>query len=144
MPAQRACAAPLPVCAAFVLTAANHPDVGIEPVPPGDAFWLLEAYTHRKRAMDAMGQRPAHFRTVIALARRVPVARVTRPRHPFLLDALADRVAAHLHDAGSAVPASSAGKKARPGRRHARAAPSRRPGMRRTAEGRCATESAGG
>ena len=102
LPAERSCAVPLPVCAALVLEAKDHPEgFCIETVPPGSAFWLLLAHTHRKRAMDALGQRPAHFRTVNALLRRVPVARVTRPRHPFLLDELADRVAAHLGDAGA-------------------------------------------
>ena len=123
MPAQRACTEPLPVRAALVLTANDRSDVGIEPAPTGSAFWLLWENTHRRRAMDAMGQRPAHFRAVTALAQSVPVARVTRPRHPFLLDELADRVAIHLHDAdagrtglaggadpiGCAIPASRAG-----------------------------------
>ena len=97
-PAQRTCAVPLPVCAALVLEAVDRPDVGIEPVPSGSAFWLLWNNTHRRWAMDAMGQRPAHFRAATAMARRVPVARVTRPRDPFLLDVLADRVAAHLRE----------------------------------------------
>ena len=33
----------------------------------------------------SMGQRPAHFRAVTAMARRVPAAWVVRPWHPFLL-----------------------------------------------------------
>ena len=60
----------------------------IEPAPPGSAFRLLWKNTHRWRVMSAMGQRLAHFRTITATARRVPVARMTRPRYPFLLDAL--------------------------------------------------------
>ena len=98
-PAQRVCAAPLPVRAAFVLAVADRPEVGIEPMPPNLAFRVLRHNTHRRRAMEAMGERPAHFRALAAMARQAPVARVTRPRHPFLLDALADRVEAYLHDA---------------------------------------------
>ena len=59
--------------------------------------------------MEAMGQRDAHFRAVTAMARQVPVAWVTRPRRPFLLDALADRVAAHLHDAEARRTGSAGG-----------------------------------
>ena len=100
--AERSCVESLPVCAAFVLEANDHPDgFRIESVPPRDAFWLLWAHTHRKRVVDALGKRPTHFRTVSALLRRVSVARVTRPRHPFLLDALADRVAGQLRGAGT-------------------------------------------
>ena len=102
LPAARSCAVPLPVYTALVLEAKDRPDgFGVDPLPPGGAFWLMWAHTHRKRALDALGQRPTHFGTVTALLRRVPVARVTRPRHPFLLDGLADRVASHLADAGA-------------------------------------------
>ena len=114
MQPQRYCAAPLPVRAAFTLTAADRPDVDVEPVPSGEAFWSLWANTHRKRAMDAMGRRPENFRAVTALARHVPMMRVTRPRHPFLLEALTERVEAHLHEAGPA--ARGVRNEGRPGR----------------------------
>ena len=91
--------------AAFVLAVADRPEVGIEPVPPNLAFRVLRSNTHRRRAMEAMGQRDAHFRALAAMARQAPVARVTRPRRPFLLDALADRVEAHLRRAGSVAGA---------------------------------------
>ena len=124
-PAQRVCAVPLPVCAALVLGApAYRPDIGIEPVPSGSAFWLLWNNTHRRRAMDAMGQRPAHFRAATAMTRRVPVARVTRPRHPFLLDMLADRVAAYLREVEADRAGFAGGEEGAAGR-HLRAAPLR-------------------
>ena len=103
IPAQRACAVPLLVRAAFVLTASDRPDIGTEPVPPGRAFWLLWNNTHRRRAMGAMGQRHAHFRALTEMARHVPVALVRRPRSPFLLDALADHIDALLREAGPAA-----------------------------------------
>lgn len=43
------------------------------------------------------------------MARQVPVAWVTRPRHPFLLDVPADRVASHLHDAEARRTGSAGG-----------------------------------
>lgn len=97
--ASRSCPTPLPVCAAFVLNSHNLPDIDLELASPGTAFRLLSKYTHRKRAMQGLGQRPAHFRVITKMARHVPVTSVTRPAHPFLLEALADRVEAHLRAA---------------------------------------------
>ena len=96
--ARRFCTTPQPVCAAFELQTHALPgsDILVEPATPGEAFWMLWHNTHRKRVMDAMGRRPRHFATVSMMARHVPVARVRRPAHIFLLDALADRIEAHL------------------------------------------------
>lgn len=98
----RFCRTPLPVCAAFVLGSHNLPNIGLDLASPGTAFRLMSKYTHRKRAMQGLGQRPAHFRVITKMARHVPVTRVIRPAHPFLLEALADRVEAHLRAAQSA------------------------------------------
>ena len=101
VPAPRAWSSPLPVRAAFVLQSSSlRPGIGIEPLPSGSAFWALWNHTHRKQVLDAMGCRPAHFRTATAMARCVPVARVTRPAHPFLLEALAERIETSLREAG--------------------------------------------
>ena len=115
VPAQRACSSPMPVRAAFALESSHlHSGIRIEPLPPGSAFWALWEHTYRKRAMDAMGRRPTHFRAMTTMARRVPVARVTRPGHPFLLEALADRIEAHLREAGPVAGAQGACGKAGP------------------------------
>ena len=97
--ASRFCPTPLPVCAAFVLGSHNLPDISLELASPGTAFRMLSKYTHRKRAMQGSGQRPAHFRVITKMARHVPMTQVTRPAHPFLLEALADRVETHLRAA---------------------------------------------
>ena len=94
--APRFCGESLPVRAAFELTSHNRPDIRIEPVAPGEAFSVLTKHAHRRRVMDALGQRPAHFHAAAAIARAVPVMRVTRPDHPFLLEELADRVEARV------------------------------------------------
>ena len=96
MPVERACAVPLPVRAAFALKANESNVVGIDPMSKRDALSLLWGNTHQAWAMDAIGKTQTRFHTVAAMARRVPVTLATRPRHPFLLDALADRVAALL------------------------------------------------
>ena len=74
----------------------------IEPGSPTSVFCLLWNNRQRRRAMDAMGQRPAHFRAVTAMARRVPAAWVVWPWHPFLMDALAGHIKAYLRDLGAA------------------------------------------
>ena len=93
---ERHCAEPQPVCAAVALAVGAGAEVDIEPLPCGDAFWALTENTHRKQALDAMGGTAGHFRTVTALARRVPMLLATRPRHPFTLEALAARVDTQL------------------------------------------------
>ena len=90
------CSEPLPVSAVFVLSSHNRPDIRMESLPRGDAFGMLTEHAHRRRVMDAMGQRPAHFRAATAIARDVPVTCVTRPSYPFLLEELADQVEAHM------------------------------------------------
>ena len=96
VPTPRSCSEPLPLSAVFVLTPQSRPDIRIESMPPGDAFAALAEHAHRPRVMDAMGQRPAHFRAAAAIARDVPVMRVTRPVYPFLLEELAARVEARM------------------------------------------------
>ena len=106
--ASSACAEALPVSAAIVLTPSHRADIGIAPVPPSDAFWLLCEHTHRKRALRALGQRPAHFRIVAAMARHVPMLRARRPHHPFLLEELAAQVEARMAELGAAGAEGSA------------------------------------
>ena len=98
--AERHCATPLPVRAAFVLNSEKRPDIAIESVSPSAAFWTLWRHTHYRRVMDALGQRPAHFRAVTTMAWSVPLGRVVRPRTPFLLETLTDRIEAHLRKTG--------------------------------------------
>ena len=93
---ERYCAEPQPVLAAVALAEGTAAEIDIRLVSCGDAFWALTENTHRKRALDAMDGTARHFRTVTALARRVPMLLATRPRHPFTLEALAARVDAQL------------------------------------------------
>ena len=97
------CARALPVRAAIVLIPSHGADIRMASVPSSDAFWLLCEHAHRKRALLAMGQRPALFRVATMMARHVPVLRAWRPRHPFLLEELADGVEAHMAELGGAA-----------------------------------------
>ena len=98
VPVERFRAEPLAVRAVCVLTSHQREDVEIETVSRADAFRWLYMYTYHKQRLHGLGQQLAHFRTVTAMARRVPIARVARPAHPFRLDALADRVEEHLRE----------------------------------------------
>ena len=100
--ASSACTQALPVCAAVVLKPSHHPGIRTAPVSQSDAFGLLCEHTHRKRVLRAMGQRPAHFRVVAAMARQVPMLRAWRPHQPFLLEELADHVEARVAELGAA------------------------------------------
>ena len=92
---------PLPLRAFYILTRNDRQNIGVERLPITHAFrWLLK-YTYRKRILYGMGQQRTHFRTLTA-SKDVPVSLVERPRHPFLLDMLADRIDADLR--GESLP----------------------------------------
>ena len=97
-PVERFHGKPLAVRAVYVLTAHDRDGIGIEAAAPAAAFQWLCTYTYRRRYLAALGQR-RHFRTAAAVAKRAPVFRVARPSRPFRLDALADRIDAHLQGA---------------------------------------------
>ena len=63
----------------------------------------LHKFIYRQRILRGLGKQALHFRTLAAMANSVPVFRVIRPVHPFLLDVLADRIDAHLREEPSFV-----------------------------------------
>ncbi len=88
---------PLAVAAIFVLSPHTGAELEITPAPPAQAFWLLLQHTYRIKSLLGLEERRGqHFRTVEALARRVPVTRVRRPVHPFLPDRLAEEIERRL------------------------------------------------
>ena len=95
---ERFCPAPQPLRAVYSLIPKTQPHVRIERVPLRKVFYQLRKHTYRKNLRRGLDQQPTHFRTLVAMAKSVPVFRVIRPVHPFLLDALADRIDAHLRE----------------------------------------------
>ena len=87
---------PLAVRAVYVLGAHNGSGCDIETTPRTAAMALVLRYMYRSRYVVEPGLRRAHFRIAAALARRVPLALVRRPVHPFRLDALVDDVERRL------------------------------------------------
>ena len=96
VPVERFCPTPQPLRAVYILTPKTQPHIKIERVPLRQVFEQLHTYTYRKGLRYGLGQQAAYFRTLVAMAKSAPVFRVIRPTHPFLLDALADRIDAHL------------------------------------------------
>ena len=112
-----------PVCAVFLLQSHNQETVDVLPLPGSSAFETVWRHTARRRLLGALGQRNAHYRAAVALARR-PFFRVRRPDHPFgtanLADqvaALADRVAALADEIAAQRPSAPSAPPAPPGDR---------------------------
>ena len=111
-PVERFCTSPRVVRAVFCVLASHDRDgIEVEPLRASAAFHRLWDLTYRRAFLGGLGQRPAHVCTVVTMAKRVPVVRVVRPAHPFLLDALTDRIE-ELLAGGRMLPA---GEACRPG-----------------------------
>ena len=87
---------PLAVAAIFVLSPHTGAELEITPAPLAQAFWRLLQHTYRIKLIGLEERRGQHFRTVEALARRVPVTCIRRPVHPYVLDRLADEIERRL------------------------------------------------
>ena len=103
VPVRRFRASPLSICALFLLDSHNRSGIEISTLRGGEAFEALRRCTWRNRLTRGLGRRRKQFRVVAAMARQAPVARVTRPAHPFRLDALADRIEAHVRETAPIV-----------------------------------------
>ena len=101
-PVARFRSAPQAVRALYLLTPWSRQEIAMEPVPvSGGAFEALWRATYRRELVRQMKQQPEYFRTVTAMARRVPIFRVMRPAHPVRIAALADRIEEDLRKRAS-------------------------------------------
>ena len=96
VPIKRFSPTPQSLRALYTLRPEPRQDVCIERVPLRQVFKQLYEGIFRKQLRNGLGQQTMYFWTLAAMAKNMPVFRVTRPTHPFLLDALADRIDAHL------------------------------------------------
>ena len=85
---------PRPIRAIFLLESHNRETFDVERLSASRAFRALWAHTPRKRLLNPLGQRHAHYRAAVALAGTVPCYRIRRPDHPFRVAELADQVEA--------------------------------------------------
>lgn len=85
-------ASPLPIHAVYALNVHDEAEVTLEPVNTMERFALVVANTYRPNFLEGLGLRKWHFDTAARLARTVNFVRVTRPRSPYLLDELVERL----------------------------------------------------
>jgi hypothetical protein len=81
-----------PISQICVLSEHEGDGIVLTPVTGMEKFSLLKANTYRQRFMSGMSLQPTHLRQCGALASKVRIARVQRPRAGFQLDALVDRL----------------------------------------------------
>ena len=91
LPVRRFHTSPLPICALYLLNSHNRSGIEIETVRGASALRALWSCVRQKRLVHGL-ERSELFRVLTAMARQAPVARVTRPVHPFRIDVLADRI----------------------------------------------------
>jgi hypothetical protein len=96
LPVARFCAEPLPVRAIYALHIGQFPDIRLQPVGNQQRFEILANNTYRAEFLAGLGLLQTHFRLAATVANCVPVYCITRPSHPFLLDALVNRIEAEL------------------------------------------------
>jgi hypothetical protein len=71
-------------------------EIRLETLEGSASFTAIRYNTYRQRFLDGLEMRPVHFRLAAAAAKAARVVRVTRPKQPFLLDELADRIQVEL------------------------------------------------
>lgn len=81
---------PLPIKKIYVLAPWNREDIEINELTGMEKFNVLKNHTYRFRFVEGLANQVSHFKTVGAVGRQIPLARVQRPRRLFLLEELAD------------------------------------------------------
>jgi len=69
-----------PLAAVFVLSIGNCSEVSASIVPEGNRFEVLRENTRNLRVLNALRANAAHFQLAAAVAARVPLTFITRPR----------------------------------------------------------------
>jgi hypothetical protein len=88
VPVDQFCARPLPLYAAYSLSTHNQTNIRLERQATLDGFQLLNRHTYRRRFIDPVEGRKAHFRMLGLASRYAQVVRVVRPDYPRLIDEL--------------------------------------------------------
>ena len=104
LPAARLCTEPTAVRAVYVLETHQGAEIEVRPASWTRAREALLQHTYRPRFLHVFGRQPAHLRIVHEMAAQTPVFEVRRPASPFQLDALVERIAAHLESDAAAHP----------------------------------------
>jgi hypothetical protein len=83
---------PAPLHRIYLLTSGNPDRLALEPEPPIRTFQTMLHNTYRRRFLDGLQMRAAHFDLIAAVAKQTGVTRVVRPTQPFRLQELADLI----------------------------------------------------
>lgn len=94
------CPEPRPVRALYILTPCDEKEIRLERLTGGSKLPALVANTYRLHFLEGMGSRKRHFHHCRELASRVDCLTVRRPREPFLLDDLVERLVEDLGTSG--------------------------------------------
>ena len=94
------CPEPRPVRAFYILRPCDEEEIRLERLTGGAKLPVFVANTYRLHFLEGMGSRKRHFHHCRELASRVECVTVRRPREPFLLDDLADRLVEDLAAGG--------------------------------------------
>lgn len=97
IPMQENAASPVALLALFVLDAANTDRIEMNELTGADKINQLISNTYRMGFIKGLGKIEIHFRQCAALAEKIPVFRVTRPRGGFHLEELADKILARVN-----------------------------------------------
>jgi hypothetical protein len=82
----------LPLKRLYVLEPAETDRVALTPLDGAQKFQALADHTYRLSYLEGLGTRANHFRRIVDVAGRTPIAVVRRPRSTWQLDALVDRL----------------------------------------------------
>ncbi len=86
----------LPVRKVYVLSTNNQDKFQVRALQGPRKFAAVKNQTYRLRFLEGLGTKGSHFQKGLALAQAVPVVQVQRPRFPFRLDELVERVESDL------------------------------------------------
>lgn len=85
---KRRCPPPLPLRRIYVLDVNTAGRLELSVLTGARKLEALRLHTYRRGYLDRIGSKASHFKLCAAVARQTPMAGVTRPAKPFLLDEL--------------------------------------------------------
>lgn len=88
--------APQPLIGLYVLSVSDGDDVRFERIEGSQCFTAIREYTRNLQIMEDLQMQQPHFHLAAAVASRIPVVRISRPRGVDSLDELVDRVESTL------------------------------------------------
>ncbi len=92
LPAPRFFSEPLPIHVIYSLHPEDSLTIMIEPLKGMFRFQTLALNTYRAYFLEGLGLQQEHFHGISSLAQTIPVRKISRPIHSYLLDELVDKI----------------------------------------------------